>query len=121
MSISIRKQINEYEVIDSGFMYGFSDSEQYEIDATIDGYSFSIIIDFVSDRSFAKPAWSSTVDTETNSIKFKCVNYDSLGVGFQDPVKVATVSGNDVFFFLWTNKINDKKRKVEYVFYRKKS
>lgn len=122
MGISIQKHINEYEVVDSGFMYGFSVSEQYEIEATIDGYSFKILIDFVSDASFAQPAWSSTVDTEKNSIKFKCVNYsNSFGVGFQEPVKVATVNGSDIFFFLWTNSINDKKRKVDYVFYRKKS
>lgn len=121
MNVSIRKQISGYEVIDSGFIYGFSDSEQYEIDATIDGYSFRIIMDFVSDDTFAKPAWTSTVDKETNSIKFRCINYDSYGVGFLEPVKVATISGNDVFFFLWTIKLNDKKRKVDYVFYRKKS
>lgn len=97
MQISLSS--GNYDIVASGQAFLFSKDNDFRIDIQAEnGFAFSLILNFVADRSGKQNIQRKIND---NIITLNCINFENTGSGVKEPVKVATIDGRDLYFTFW--------------------
>lgn len=89
-----------YNIIDSGQVFLFNESEDLQMDVVADdNFAFSIIFKFIRDDSEEQSVDKKILE---NTIIFSCLNFDDIGTGFSEPMSIATVGGKEMFLMFWS-------------------
>ena len=92
---------NGHKVLLSGSVVGFENNPSFtfELSDKETNFNFKIIMDFVEDEKKEKTEAETTVDTEKNEVKVKCINFNNdLGTGLTNAVEIATIGGKKIFW-----------------------
>lgn len=113
-----------YELIDSNSVLYFKNDYPLEIEEVFNA-SFKLHIRFINEKDESGTHnLQFKVNTETNVIEYKCVNFDNpLGTGTVNPLEICTINGKKVFLHFWIFSMggdNGVTRKLEYSVWKEK-
>ena len=98
--MKINLSSGNYNIINSGQVFLFGEKEPFKIDVISDeDFRFSILLKFLKDSS---GEIGMNQECEENTIIYTCINFRDNGSGLVEPLKIATVSGKQLFFTFWS-------------------
>lgn len=99
-----------YEIISSGMFLLYEDKAEMEIE--IGDFKFCLIFVFAEE-----PTTGSNLlltNNGDNIMTLKCVNFEDLGTGTTNPIKIAVIEGKETFISFTAEKTTPMCRKVSY-------
>ena len=110
------------ELIDSRSVILFDSTQPLEIEETFSS-QFKILIRLFFQKG-DKQAININADTTTNTVDYKCFNFDSpFGICTQKPIEIATINDKKIYFHFWVYLLGESDtatRKVEYSIWKEK-
>lgn len=107
-----------YDIVASGQAFLFSKDEDFRIDIQVDqGFAFSLILYFIENESGKRDIQMKTSD---NEIVLTCINFENMGAGLKEPVKVAAINGRNLYFTFRAYLEGMASRSVKYTFFIEK-
>lgn len=107
-----------YDIIASGQAFLFSKDKDFRIDIQEkNGFAFSLILNFIENESGEQNIQVKTID---NEIVLTCINFENIGTGLKEPIKVATIEGKNLYFTFRAYLEGAVSRSVKYTLFREK-
>ena len=102
----------KYDIVASGQAFLFSKDKDLRIDIQADNG-----LNFIENESVEQDLQLKTNDRE---IVLTCINFANTGAGVKEPVKVATISGRNLYFIFWAYLEGTVSRSVKYTLFSEK-
>lgn len=116
--MKIHLNSNNYDIIDSGQIFLFKEDKNIILTIdTEDDLIFTIEFRFIK-CNFKKIELKSSIDND--KILLECYNFPRQGAGLLEPVEIATIKGQKLYFLFWSDLMSGGIRKVSYTLYCEK-
>lgn len=107
-----------YDIVASGQAFLFSKDKDFRMDIQVDnGFAFSLILNFSENVSGERDIQMKTND---NEIVLTCINFENVGAGLKEPIKVATINGKNLYFTFRAYLEGTASRSVKYTLFSEK-